>query len=76
MEPLVEKYPSVKEALQFIRENKLACIAGVLTAGETAVTMGLPLPFTDAFPQWARGLLIMGLVASAFVARLIAQRKG
>lgn len=58
-----------------LRGWKVAIIAGVLTGGEALVNMGIPLPFADLIPVWARGLLIVTLTASAFYFRWKASKE-
>lgn len=62
-------------AWRWIMRNKLLVLAGVLTAGEGAVAMGLPLPGSELIPMKWRGLLIASIGGAAFIARILAQRK-
>ena len=54
---------------------RLAILAGVMTGAEALVSMGIPLPFSDVIPGWARALVIGGVAAAAFVLRILAQRQ-
>jgi len=59
-----------------LRGYRLLILAGVMTAAEGAVALGVPLPFADQIPAQARALLIAGIGAAAFVLRVLAQRGG
>ncbi len=57
------------------RKNKTMLAAAVLTGGEAAVNLGLPLPGSDLIPAPLRGLAILTLGAFAFYFRWKAQRE-
>lgn len=59
-----------------LKGYRLLALAGVMTAAEAAVAMGVPLPFSDQIPQTARALVIAAIGAAAFVLRVLAQRGG
>lgn len=58
-----------------IKGYRLILLAGVLTAAEGAVALGVPLPFADHIPASWRGLLIAGIGGAAFVVRTLAARR-
>lgn len=60
--------------LHLAARNKTAILAGVLTAGETLVNMGVPLPGQQHIPERFRFALIGLLVAAAFYYRWKATR--
>lgn len=59
-----------------LKGYRLLILAGVMTATEAAVALGVPLPFSDQIPPQVRALLIAGIGAAAFVLRVLAQRGG
>lgn len=59
-----------------LKGYRLLILAGLMTAAEGAVALGVPLPFADQIPTQARALMIAGIGAAAFVLRVLAQRGG
>lgn len=55
--------------------NVLLALAAIFTGGEALVAAGVPLPFSDDIPTWARSLLILAITGGAFALRLLAQRR-
>lgn len=49
--------------------KKTVFLAALFTGLETLVQMGIDLPGSKAIPQWARGLVYMGIVGAAFLLR-------
>lgn len=64
----------MKKLWNIAKRNKLLVLAGVFSAAEVLVTMGVPLPGTGVLPQWARALAIAAIVGAAFVLRTLAAR--
>lgn len=59
-----------------LKGYRLLILAGLMTAAEGAVALGVPLPWSDQIPPQVRALLIAGIGAAAFVLRVLAQRGG
>jgi hypothetical protein len=53
----------------------LLALAAIFTGGEALVAAGVPLPFSNDIPGWARALLILAVTMGAFVLRVLAQRR-
>lgn len=60
---------------QRLKGYRLLIVAGVMTAAEGAVALGVPLPGSDHIPPTVRGALIAAIGGVAFVLCTLAARQ-
>lgn len=63
------------EPVKRVAKNKYLVLAGILTAGETLVNMGINLPGVDLIPPQYRSIIILGVLIASFIFRTICQRE-
>jgi hypothetical protein len=66
---------AVRRAWAWARKNKTVIAAGVLTGGELAVNLGVPLPGAELIPPGARGTAIVLLVVARMYFGFKAERE-